>query len=309
MKARYSRLLPLLVMTASFAGHSMGATNQYWNAGGTGGDGNWGTSPGDKNWNTLAGAPPAGNTFWADPSDEVAVFQDATGGTVTVIDTVQAAGIIQNGANYTINAGTITLVQDAALTQPFIEVQTGTLTIDSTLDGANGLIKTGGGNLVLSNANSYTGTTTLMAGTLTLTGSLISATVDIAADATLVDSSSGLDAATVLTNAGELTVNAADTVANYTQNGLGELAGGAALTASGLATLNGGTVSGHLLGNTLSTGDVLVSSTGSLGGGSLNVTGSGKTLTLEGVSATSRWTSPRVPRWWIPAADWMPPPW
>ena len=288
MKARSGRrLLSLLVITASIStvsrpGSVQAATSEYWNPGGLGGTGIWGTSPGDKNWNLIAGAS-SGNTVWPDTGNEVAVFQDAIGGTVTVFTPVQAAGIIQQNANYAIDAATITLVQDAAAANPFVQVQTGTLTIASVLDGTHGLITSGPGNLVLSSANTYTGTTSLTAGTLTLNGSLASTTLEIAAGATLVDSTGGLDAATAVTNAGNLTVNAADTVASYIQNPGGELAGSAALTVTGTAALTGGTVSGHLLGSTTSSGPVLVS--GTLGGGSLAVTGG--TLTLTGTATNN----------------------
>lgn len=268
MKARYSlRLLPLLVISCSFSavgfpGNANAATNQYWNVAGGGGDGNWSTNPGDKNWNTTVGDPPAGNTFWSDPTDDVAVFQNATAGTVTVIDAVQTSGIIQFGANYTVNAGSITLVQDAALAQPTISVQSGTLTINSTLDGTHGLTKTGSGNLLLSSTHDFTGTTTIMTGTLTLTGSLVSAMVDIAAGAALQDLSGGLAPGTVLTNASTLVLGADDTITTYLSNG-GTLAAGPGTLTATTATLNHGSSVAGLLGATTltSNGTVAISGT------------------------------------------------
>jgi len=276
MKARFSRrLLPLWVVTASVAvvsvsGHALAASLRYWNPGGSGGDGIWGTSPGDKNWNTTAGAA-TGNTVWPDTGNEVAVFQDALGGTVTVFTPVLAAGIRQQVAYYTIDAETVTLVQDNAAADPFIHVQTGTLTLNSILAGSHGLIKTGDGNLALSVANTYTGTTSLEAGTLILGGSLASTGLDIAAGATLTDSNGGLNPATAVTNAGTLKVDAPDLVTTYNQNIGGELTGGAALTVSGLATLNGGTVSGHLLGTTTLTSAGVVALTGTVTAGTVNI--------------------------------------
>ena len=155
MKFRRSPF-PLLAVFACISGHAAAATNQYWNIGSTGGDGIWGTGPGDKNWNLAAGAA-VGNTTWADPTDNIAVFQDAVGGTVTVFDPVQTNGLSQTGANYTLDAGVITLVPGSAAAAPFIQVQSGTLTFKTTLAGSNGLLKTGGGTLLLANANSYTG--------------------------------------------------------------------------------------------------------------------------------------------------------
>lgn len=244
MKARFNHhLLPLWVITVSVAvvtvsGHAMAASPQYWNPFGGGGDGPWGTGPGDKNWNTTPGAA-TGNTVWPDTGNEVAVFQNALGGTATVFTPVQTAGIRQQAGNYTIDAETVTLVQDNAAANPFIHVQSGTLTIASTLDGSHGLLKTGSGNLVLSVANSYAGTTAVTAGTLTLTGSLASAVVDIAAGATLTDSNGGLAAGAVLTNAGALALTAADTVGSFSQSATGTLISSATLTVSGLATFGG----------------------------------------------------------------------
>jgi hypothetical protein len=301
-----------LAISASFAS---AATYQYWNVGGTGGDGIWGTGPGDKNWNLAAGAA-TGNTTWADPTDNIAVFQDASGGTVTVFEAVQTNGLSQTGANYTLDAGVITLVSDATPTAPSINVQTGTLTVNSVLAGTSGFDKTGAANLLLTNANLFTGPTAINAGTLTLTGSLASTIVGIAGGATLTDANGGLATATVLTNAGTLTVSALETVGSLTNNagtvnGTGTLTvtgatiftGGtlaAPLTLNGLgggtftnailagsfngtAALDGATVSGTLNGPTTSTGNSLVS--GSLGGGSLAVTGG--TLTLTGTSTNT----------------------
>ena len=290
MKARSGhRLLSLLVITASIStvavpGITGAATTEYWNPGGSGGSGIWGTSPGDKNWNPVAGAA-SGNTVWPDTGNEVAVFQDAIGGTITVFTPVQVAGIDQQAANYAIDAQTITLVPDSAANRPFIHVQTGALSIDSVLDGSHGLLKTGNGNLLLSNADTYTGSTSVASGTLTLSGSLASTSLDIASGAALVDSNGGLGAAAALTNTGILTINSTETVSSYTQNPGATLAGSAALTVTGTASLTGGTVTGSLLGNTDSSGNVVVASGASLGGGLLTV--SGGTLTLAGTATNT----------------------
>ena len=243
-------VLALGVSLVGVSDNTRAATNRYWNAGSIGGDGNWGTNPGDKNWNTTAGAL-LGNTFWPDSIDDLAVFEDATGGTVTVFDQVQAAGIVQNGASYVINAGTITLVPDSESTHPFIDVQTGTLVIDSTLDGASGMIKQGNGNLVLSNINSYTGSTTLAAGMLTLTGSLGSTDVGISPGAVLSNSSGGLSERTVLSNSGAFAVNAAETIHTYISNG-GMLESGTATLVTTTSSLGDhSAIAGRLFADTL----------------------------------------------------------
>ena len=261
---RPTLVLPLLLATATFSPLASAGTNQYWNPGG---DGIWGTSPGDKNWNTTPGAPIA-NTFWPNSLDDIAVFQDTLGGIVTVFDPIDTAGIRQTGADYTINAGTITLVPDAGGIAPYIDVQSGTLKIDSQLAGSNGLIKDGTMDLVLSGSNTYTGTTSLEEGTLTLTGDLSSTTVKIAAGTTFTDQSGGLADGTALTNQGDLTVIQAETVRTYAQSG--DLNGPGSLTVTNGATLSGGTVAGTLLGDTTVSDSVVIS--GTTGGGTLTLT-------------------------------------
>ncbi len=85
-----------------------------------------------------------------------------------------------------------------------------------------------------------------------------------------------------LANGTTLTLNGADTIGTLIING-GTLAGSAALTATGGAALNGGTISGHLLADTTTTGTVLVS--GTVGGGFLHVNSG--TLTLTGTASSN----------------------
>jgi autotransporter-associated beta strand protein len=240
-------------------GISTAAAQSFWNPDGTGGDGNWGTSPGEKNWNTTAGGPAAGNTFWQDGIDEIAVFQDAVGGIVTVIETVQATGIRQTGAGYTINAGTIVLAAGPALERPFVDVQAGTLTIDSQLEGNAGLLKTGAGELALTRDSTFTGLTTVAAGRLVLASTLDSAALQIGSGAELINQSGGLSADIALSNSGRMTLNVDETVSTYVSNG-GELASSANWLDTGSAELNeGSVVSGRLRsGSITSDGTVLL---------------------------------------------------
>ncbi len=272
MKARH-RLLPLLAISVGF---SSASTDYFWNVSATGGDGIWGAGPGDKNWNLTAGAA-SGNTAWPDTGSDVAVFQNALGGTVTVFNTVTAAGITQDGANYTLNAGGINLANPGP-TLPVIQVNTGTLTIQSTLDGTTGFRKAGAGTLALDSANTNIGPLQIGAGSLLLNGTLANIQILISAGGTLANLSGGLSSTAILTNSGTLTMGAADTIGTLMLSG-GTVDGPGTLTAT-TVTLNGGTVAGKINGNTTSNGDVLVS--GTLGGGSLDVTGG--TLTLTGIT-------------------------
>jgi fibronectin-binding autotransporter adhesin len=260
----------------------------YWNVDGTGGNGIWGTGLAEKNWNTAVGDP-AGNIAWPDTLDSVAVFSDMIGGVVTVSDeSLQAAGIIQSGANYIINAGTLTLVPDSAAVKPFIDVQAGVLTIDSVLAGSNGLIKSGGGTLVLNRPNTYSGTTQIENGTLRLMGSLASSSISISSGAALLNQSGGLSSNTTLTNAGSLTMNSNDTVNSYISNGgiLTNAPGNLFSTTSALNT--GSTVAGRLYadhitssGTVAISGNVTGKSSTSVQSGTLNLTGTLTTTNLN----------------------------
>ncbi|MEI7912534.1 MAG: autotransporter-associated beta strand repeat-containing protein, partial [Verrucomicrobiota bacterium] len=194
--------------------------------------------------------------------------------------------------------------------------QTTALTVNSALAGTSGLVKTGAANLLLTAANPFTGPTAVNVGTLTLTGSLASTSVQVASGATLTDATGGFAPATALTNAGTLAVNAAETIASLTNNA-GTVSGTGTLTVTGPTLFNGGTlaapltvngtgggtfanallagtfngtaaldgatVSGTLSGTTTNTGNTLVS--GSIGGGSLNETGG--VLNLTGTSTNT----------------------
>ncbi len=192
------------------------------------------------------------------------------------------------------NAGLLT-VNSADTISTYTQNGTGTLAGSASLTATGGATLNGGtifghllGNTtstadVLVSGSIGGGSLSVIGGTLTLTGTSTNTPVGISSGAALLDSNGGLDASAVVTNAGLLTVNSADTISTYTQNGTGTLAGSASLTTTGGATLNGGTVSGHLLGNTTSTANVLVS--GSIGGGSLSVNGG--LLTLTGTSTNT----------------------
>jgi len=108
-----------------------------------------------------------------------------------------------------------------------VNLTNGTLTVDSgnfagvLLSGNNtyGLTKVTSGELVLSGASTYTGATNVNEGTVTLTGSLASRTVNVLAPATLNDTNGGLAANAALSNDGTINLGADDTVATLTNSG------------------------------------------------------------------------------------------
>ena len=143
----------------------------YWDANGTATGagattpaGTWGTSP---FWNTIAAG--TGTTgAWVDGN--TAVFSagtDATGNyTVTVSGTQTIGGLtVEEGSPY-LNGGILYLPGAT----PF-DI-TGDVTINSTINGAGSLIKTGPGELSLSGSNTYTGGTTINGGTVSVVSNL-----------------------------------------------------------------------------------------------------------------------------------------
>lgn len=128
----------------------------------SGGNGNWNTT--STTWTADAGAS---NIAWPSVSsgDDDAIF-DGIGGTIAV----QTAGVTANDvtfnvADYVLNGGFL-LLDGAA---PKI-IATADATINTTLAGSNGLVKSGAGILTLTAANTYTGNTTVEQGSLILSG-------------------------------------------------------------------------------------------------------------------------------------------
>jgi autotransporter-associated beta strand protein len=220
------------------------ATQQFWNPGGTGGDGVWGTGPADLSWNNAVGAATP-NYAWPNTSEDVANFQDAFGGTATIFGEVSAAGLRQSGAGYTIEGGTLRLITGSGGEQPFIAVETGTLAVTATLAGTVGLTKTGAGTLTLSGFNTFTGPTVIDAGTLVLAGPdqlPDGGSLTIAASGTLALSAGTESVASLVSNGG--TIDGAGTLVatSYQLNGgstVNANLGAGILTTSGAVALNG----------------------------------------------------------------------
>ena len=122
----------------------------------TGGTGTWTNGLG--NWNTGAG-----DTTWNNATPDAATF-GGTAGTVTLGGAVNVSNITFD-ADYLIDGGgnTLTLASSTITTNT-------NATLNATLDGTTGLVKSGGGTLSLSGstANIFTGLTTVSAGTLQL---------------------------------------------------------------------------------------------------------------------------------------------
>jgi fibronectin-binding autotransporter adhesin len=265
-----------------------------------GGDGTWesGSSLTAHNWTDANGAA---NATFSDGS--FAVFQ-ATAGTVTVNDSngaVNAAGMQFASDGYLVQGDTIHLVGNAAdPTHSVIRVGDGAVadgsyraTISNVLDGNSALIKTGAGTLVLTGANTYSGGTTIAAGTLQVgTGGMAGSIIgNVTNDGSLVFDRSGDPIFYGVFN------GAISGTGSLLQTGTDTLILTGANTYSGGTTIRSGTLQ---IGNYATTGSIVgdVANNGSLvfarkddtsfdgaviGSGTLTKTGEGK-LTLGGIS-------------------------
>ena len=152
-------------------------------------------------------------------------------------------------------------------------------TLDGIIIGTGSLIKQGNSTVTLSNANTYSGTTTVSAGTLNMTGTLSDSTaVTVNSGATYIVNTS--DTIASLAGAGNAVLNAnltfgngVDTTVSGIISGTGSLtkAGAGALTLSNANTYSGDTVinAGTLL---LGASDVIANTSNVvINGGTLNL--------------------------------------
>jgi autotransporter-associated beta strand protein len=170
----------------------------------------------------------------------------------TYVDTAYyLGGQNQTLASITGAAGSIIgLQQDAstATARTLTLNNTTPQTIASTLIGTGGFVVAGTSGVTLSGANTYTGTTRINSGTLTITGS--------------IDSSSN-----IVNNAALVFNQSANDTYSHIISGTGSLTqdGSAVLTLSGANTYSGGT--------TIHSGTLNISSASNIGSGSLTLSG------------------------------------
>jgi autotransporter-associated beta strand protein len=97
-------------------------------------------------------------------------------------------GDLGNAFNWTLNTGSAGALTLDATNSPVISVNNQTATIGAVLAGTNGVVKSGSGTLVLGGNNTYSGTTTLSAGTLRMNAAAV---VPAASTIILGDANSG----------------------------------------------------------------------------------------------------------------------
>ena len=204
----------------------------------------------------------------------VVIGADSSFGNSTGIINVNPAGAgtatIRSGANGLEIANDITLSSGTAA----FDTNSNSISLSGTISGAGALAKNGLGNLTLNGQNTYTGTTTISAGTLTLSG--------------------GLNNSSISVNGGEINQTSTGTIAGtgttFTlTSGNATLAG--TNTYTGATTINGGILSiasitngsvAGALGNSTNAAANLV-----LGGGTLAYTGSANGTTDRNFTLTA----------------------
>ncbi len=219
-------------LTALGAGQQM----QFWDGADTAGDGALGGgsgtwSAGSGNWTDAAGRNGI-NDIWR---GSVGVFAGAAGGTVTASGAVGFDTLQFSTDGYRIEGGTLNAVPEAGGAAT-INVDGGiSATIASTI-GSGGrdysLTKAGAGTLILTGANTYSGSTTVSAGTLqgsheSLQGNIANAArlvFDQAGDGTFAGAISGTGSLEKR-GAGTLTLAAANTYSGGTTVSAGTLQG------------------------------------------------------------------------------------
>lgn len=201
--------------------------------------------------------------------------------------TLVSSGVLQIGNGG--STGSITSNVSVGTLSTLVFNRSNDLTFGNTISGNGNVAKSGTGTLTLTNANTYTGSTTINNGTLQLgnggtTGSITS-NVSVASGATLsFNRSNNFDFSNTIGGSGAVV-----------QNGSGTVTLQAANTYSGGTTVNAGTL--QLSGSgTTGTGALVVNGTGTLNLGGLSRTVGAVTLggtgsitngTLTGTSYTS----------------------
>ena len=189
-------------------------------------------------------------------SDSGSVTLANTAGTGFNVNTSETIGSLIGGGT---TGGTITIASGQTLTVS----EAFTNTFAGVVMGSGGLTKAGIGTLTLNGSNTYTGATTINAGTLVLSGSLNGSNVSIAAG-----------------------------LLNQSASGLIEGSGTTVSVSGGAATLNGNNT--YTGGTTLSSGQLNLNHTNAIGNGGLTLSGgtldntSGAAITLA-TNNTQNW--------------------
>ena len=180
-----------------------------------------------------------------------------------------------------LSGGGATDIVDLGATGALTVNQTVASTFSGRITGGGSFTKAGGGTMVLTGNNSYTGTTTVSGGTLRIViGSLASTDIDITGGTLRVDAAGVLATGAVVDVTGSLLdVNANQTITTLNVSGTAgavevDIADGVTLTVTGTATVTSGDV------------DNTGSGTGTLNAGTFILNGANARV-LDGIEVTS----------------------
>lgn len=277
--------LDSVAKTANIVVNSPALSTQYWdgntslaNGSVDGGSGIWHTA--NTNWTKSTGAS---NDVWKGVS---AVFQAASG-TVFIEGTQNVSALQFKSDGYGLIAGTaggLNLVNGTGGAAVVTVDSNVAARIEAPLSGTGKLQKSGAGTLILAGSNSYSGGTTLSAGTLVLRhdSALGSSALRLASGTTLRADNSDVQLSNDVALTGVSNI-AAEGTTRLALNGVVSGAGGLVKIGTGNLELNGNNAQ---LGNTwLNAGGLVLGSSTALGSGALN-TANNTTLDsrLPGVS-------------------------
>ncbi len=203
------------------------------------------------------------------------------------------SAITFNSGSSVTGTGTATFTNDIVLPTSFGVGGSGSLTLSGVLSGANGLTKSGAGTVTLSNTNTYTGNTTINAGTLSISadanlgaapGSPTVGSISFGGGTLKTTSNFTLNSNRgIALNSGGGTIST-DPATTLTYNGI--IAGANTLTKAGTGTLVLGGTNTHSAGTAISAGILQANSNNALGTNTVTVSSGGELL-LNGVSLTT----------------------
>ena len=252
-----------------------------------GGTGTWNTA--NTNWTNSSGNA---NSVW---TPGFAVFEGAAG-TVTL-----AANMTITGLQFVTDGYLITTANGSVLTAAtgtILEADSGVSgTVGVQITGAGDLTKTGLGTVILAATNTYTGGTSVTAGSLVVAANQALGTGAVSIDGTTsllqVNAGAGITNPVTLLDGGS--VNNAGTIGGNAW-GLTGISGNSTITNSGTITgqqggitlatagtiTNTGTISGGPTGILLAQGGTVTNAAGAMINGALTATGGSTTLTNAG---------------------------
>ena len=228
-----SRQTGALSATGTYVDYTITGVNPYWTGAA---DSNWDTST--QNW--MAGSA---TTYIDSPTADTVLFDDtATRTTVSIGSAVHPNGVTFNNStkNYTLSGA-------------------------AGIAGTTGLTKSGSGTLTITNANSYSGGTTISAGTVALTGTGTLGSGSVALNGGTLNVGALSVTNNIVLGGGALAYNGATLSGNISQSGTQSLAVANSLTLSGSNSYTGGT--------TITAGTLTAAGANALGTGTLNVNG------------------------------------